>query len=177
MPLPLKPLLWPCLALLLTACSPTFNWRELRDDAIPLQAMLPCKPERGEREVPLGGTLRTLHMHSCETGGLTFAVAWASLPDAAQAVAALQPWRQATLATLRIDAAQVAEPALAWPARVPGAAQVQGLQASGQGPAGQVVVVRAAYFSHGVIGYQAAIYGARIPDEVASSFFEALRLP
>jgi len=175
--LPLKPLLWPCLVLLLTACSPTFNWRELRDDAVSLQAIMPCKPDRAEREVPLGGTPLTLHMHSCEAGGLTFAVAWARLPDAAQAIAALQPWRQATLATLRIDAAKASDPALAWPARVPGAGEVQSLQADGLGPNGQATQVRAVYFAQASTVYQAAIYGQRIPDAVAGSFFEALRLP
>jgi len=177
MSLSLRPLPWLCVALLLPACSPTFNWRELRDDAIALQAILPCKADRGEREVPLGGSPQTLHMHSCEAGGLTFAIAWARLPDSAQAVAALLPWRQATLAALRVELEQVGGAALAWPARVPGADEVHGLQAVGLGPSGQATQVQAVYFAHGNTVYQAAIYGQRISEEIAGNFFEALRLP
>ena len=39
----------------LAACSPTFNWREVRVESAPLKAMLPCKPDRGSRAVPMAG--------------------------------------------------------------------------------------------------------------------------
>lgn len=166
-----------CLALFLVACSPTFNWRELRDDAIELKAVMPCKPDRAEREVPLGEGPQKLHMHSCEAGGLTFAIAWVRLPDAAQAMSALEPWRRATLATLQAGWSLPDDADLAWPARVAGSDGVLGLRAQGQSHSGQAVQARAVYFSRGATVYHAAIYGPRIPDEVASSFFDALRLP
>jgi hypothetical protein len=168
---------WSVVFLLVAACSPTFNWRELRDDAIELKAVMPCKPDRGTREVPLGEGPHQLHMHSCEAGGLTFAVAWVRLPDATQAAAVLEPWRRATLATLQAGGARMDEPDLAWTVRVSGAEGVLGLKARGNSTAGQTMEARAVYFSRGVTVYQAAIYGARIPDEVASSFFDPLRLP
>lgn len=177
MPLSFRFLSGPCLALFLVACSPTFNWRELRDDAIELKAVMPCKPDRAEREVPLGEGPQKLHMHSCEAGGLTFAIAWVRLPDAAQAVSVLEPWRRATLATLRKGASPPDAPDPVWLPRVGGAEGVLGLKTQGQSPSGQTVQARAVYFVRGVTAYHAAIYGARIPDDVAGSFFEALRLP
>lgn len=177
MPLFFRPLFWAALALTLAACSPTYNWRELRDDAIPLKAIIPCKPDRGERVVPLGGQARTLHMHSCEAGGQTFAIGWIDMPAEAGAAEVLAAWRQATLANLGIDADRATDPSFDWPARVPGADQARGLDASGQRQDGVAVQVRAAYFVHGGRAYQAAMYGQRIPTEVAANFFEALRLP
>ena len=41
-------------------------------------------------------------MHSCEAGGLTFAIAWAELADAAQAQEALATWQAASLAAIRV---------------------------------------------------------------------------
>ncbi len=177
MPLFFRPLFWAALALTLAACSPTYNWRELRDDAIPLKALIPCKPDRAQREVPLVGQNVILHMHSCDAGGQTFAIAWLELPADADGSAVLAGWRQATLATLRLGAQSVGDPALVWPARVPGAESVQGLGASGQRPDGAPVQVQAAYFVHGRRAYQAAVYGPTIPPEAAANFFEALRLP
>ncbi|MEZ5646194.1 MAG: hypothetical protein R3E99_13720 [Burkholderiaceae bacterium] len=172
-----KPFPWLFLMLALTGCSPTFNWRELRDDAVELQAVMPCKPEQAERQVPMAGQMLALHMHSCEAGGLNFAIAWMRLPDTASAQAVLDPWRMATLATLQVDRASAADPALSWSVQVHGDDLARGLQAQGVAPTGQAIQVRAAYFTKGAHAYQAAVYGPQIDHEVAASFFEPLRLP
>ena len=161
----------------LAACSPTFNWRELRTDGTPLLALMPCKPEQAERTVPLGGAPTRLHMQSCDTGGLTFALAWAELGDAARAPEALAQWRGAALAAIRVDPALALNPANQWAARVPGAAHVQGLTAQGTAHDKQPVYMRAVYFAQGRQIYQAAVYGAQRPDAEAVTFFEGLRLP
>lgn len=38
---------------MLTACTPTFNWRDVRVEPTGLKAMLPCKPEKASREVSM----------------------------------------------------------------------------------------------------------------------------
>lgn len=161
----------------LLSCSPTFNWRELRPQGTPLQVLMPCKPEHAARSLPMAGAATELNMHSCDTGGLSFAVAWADLGDPARAQVALAEWPRATLAALHMDPAQADAPALAWDAQVRGAQQVRGLNAQGTGPQGRTVVVRAAYFSRGTQVYQAAVYGPAIPAEVSGTFFEAVQLP
>ena len=159
-----------------SACSPTFNWRTLRDDGSVLQALMPCKPDSARRDVPLGGAPRSLLMHSCEAGGLTFAVGWVELGQEAAVAEALAQWRAATLATLRVspDASASQVPG---PVTVPGAELTVALQAQGSSPAGQPVQVMALYFAQRTRVYQAAIYGETVPSEVSTSFFEALRLP
>lgn len=164
--------------LALSACSPTFNWRELRPEGTPLQALMPCKPESATRLVPLdGGAPTELHMHSCDTGGVTFAVAWAELGDAARVPAALAGWRRASLGAVRVDPARADDPASAWAAAVPGATQTLGLAAQGSDHQGRPVQVRAAHFARGTQVYQAAIYGPTLRDEVSSPFFDGLKLP
>lgn len=162
--------------LALAACYPTFNWREWRPEGTPLQALMPCKPETAERLVPLGGSPTVLHMHSCKVGDLTFALAWADASDAAAVPATLADWQRASLATIRIDPALQADPALRWTATVAGSTMAQGLSAQGTDARGQPVSTRAVYFARGTQVFQAAIYGAA-SDEVRSTFFDGLALP
>jgi hypothetical protein len=159
-----------------SACSPTFNWRELRVDGTPLLALMPCKPENATRPVPLGGATAApteLHMHSCQADGLRFAVAWADVGHAAQVAPAMTAWRGASLQAIRVAAGAAA----AWPVQLAGAEAVQGVQAQGIDPLGQPVHTRAAYFARGSQVFQVAVYGPRLPDEAVDAFFAGLRLP
>jgi hypothetical protein len=164
--------------LTLTGCSPTFNWRALQPEGTPLQALMPCKPETAVRSAPLvAGSSADLHMFSCETGGLRFALAWADMGDVAKVPAALATWRAASLASIRVAAEPGDREQNAWPVAVSGASGVLGVKAEGHDPQGQTVQTRAAYFSRGSLVFQAAIYGARLPDEPVEAFFSGLRLP
>jgi len=162
--------------LALGACSPTFNWRELRLDGTPLMALMPCKPESATRAVPLAGTPTELHMHSCEAGGLRFALAWADVGAAAQVPVALKAWRAASLQSIRVAPTSADDPSTPWAVTVAGAPEVQALSAQGRDPQGQPVQTRAAYFAQGTQVYQAAVYGPKLPDEAVDAFFAGLRL-
>ncbi len=160
--------------LLLAACSPTFNWRALPADGTPLQALMPCKPDKAERDVPLAGVPTLLQMRSCDAGGLTFVVAWADVGVPARVAPALAGWRRATLLALR--AAPADEDALPASARVVGASEVIGLQAEGRDHRGEPVRVQAVHAARGTLLVQAAIYGRAIDPRVADTFFEGLQL-
>lgn len=56
------------LLLLLAACNPVFNWREVRPDNTALTLLLPCKPDKAQRSVPLGGRPTELAMLACDAG-------------------------------------------------------------------------------------------------------------
>jgi hypothetical protein len=116
-------------------------------------------------------------MHSCEAGGITFALAWADVGEASRSPDALALLRRATLAAIRVDPAQVDEPALQWTPAVPGAQSVQGLQVQGTQHDQRPVRMKAVHFVSGTLVYQAAMYGPSLPDEPATTFFEGLRLP
>jgi hypothetical protein len=158
------------------ACSPTFNWREWRLAGAPLLALMPCKPETATRTVPLAGRPVELHMHSCDTGGLRFAVAWADLGQAESVPLALASWRAASLQSLRAAPAPADTDAGRWPVSVAGAPDAVGVHAQGVDALGREVQSRAAYFAQGSVVYQAAVYGAELPAEPLETFFSGLRL-
>ena len=166
------------LALLaLAACSPAFNWREVRPENTSLRLLLPCKPDKAQKVVPLGGQPVTLAMLGCEVGGATFAVAVADLgaaQDAASAAPVLARWRQLTLDNMQADPATLARLEL----KVPGAAgepPVVRVQAQGRRADGSAVTGQAAYFAHGTQVFQAVMYAAKPNPEVADTFFSSLK--
>ena len=169
-----------CLMLLVAACSPTFNWRDVPLDGAPLRAQLPCKPERAERQVPLIASGTTLRLMSCEAGGLTFALAWATVDTTDGLPAVLDNWQQAGWASLRQAVGAPAGPPAgwtAWPAVVARAQHLRGWQGPGLDHQGRTVMARQLYFSHGAAVYQAAVYGPSLDAAALTSFVEALRLP
>lgn len=163
--------------LCLAACNPTFNWRTVRAEGAPVQALMPCKPESAEREVPLGGPHATLHLMSCDSGGLSFAVAWLDAGEPARAESALAAWRRATLLAVMAEPALADEAGAQWPAVLSGADRVLGLQAQGRNHRGEPIEVRALHAAKGQRLVHAAIYGRAIQPEVAATFFEGLQLP
>lgn len=82
-------------ALLLAACSPKFNWREVRGSGAPYVVMLPAKPASHTREIDLDGIPVSMTMTAAEVDDVTFAVGAAALPDPAQASKALNAMKTA----------------------------------------------------------------------------------
>lgn len=73
----------------LCACTPRYDWREVRGTNVPYTVLLPAKPSTHTRTVNLGGIQASMTMTATEVGNTTFAVGTAELPDPAQAQAAL----------------------------------------------------------------------------------------
>jgi hypothetical protein len=159
-------------ALALAACSPTFNWREVRAEPTPLKAMLPCKPDKGAREVPMAGRQVSLEVRGCDTGGATFAVLFADIGNGGRAGEVLAQWKTATLSNLRAPASREGT------FRPPGALdlpQSVHVVASGQRGDGSKVESHAAYFAQGTYVFQAVVYADRLQPEVTEQFFSGLR--
>lgn len=160
--------------LLLAACNPAFNWREVRPDNTALSLLLPCKPDKATRSVPMGGQPTELAMLGCETSGATFAIATATVKDASQVAAVLTGWQAATLANMKATGAGETAPL-----KVPGAS-VQPpavlVRAEGRRADGSAVQSQAAYFAHGAQVFQAVIYANKISPEVRETFFSSLKL-
>jgi hypothetical protein len=162
------------LVLTLAACSPALNWREVRADTSSLRFLLPCKPDKAQKRVPLGPSEVQLNMLGCEAGGATFAVAWAELAPGADVAAVLSQWQQLSLQNMR-----AAAPESSQPIKVVGAAskpEPRLTLATGQTADGKPVQGRAAYFSSGSQIFQAVMYAPKIAPEAADTFFSSLRL-
>lgn len=168
-------------AALMAGCSPALDWREVRPEGSGVVALLPCKPDRAERVVPLGGSPRTLRVVGCDAGGATFALMRTELPDPGAAGATLAGWRTATLAHVR--ATGVAPLAFTPRGSLPLAESVR-VQARGQAPDGQPIQMQAVWLARtqgtGVELVHAVVYG--LPGErgladAAEAFFSGIRLP
>ena len=160
------------LALAAAACSPTFNWREIRVESTPLRAMLPCKPDKASRKVPMAGADVELDVLGCETGGATFAVLHATLQDPSRANEVLVQWNRATLANLHgtATATRAFTPAGATP--LEGARRVS---ATGKRQDGSAVRGEAAYFARGNQVFQAVVYASDPKPQFLQPFFDGLR--
>jgi hypothetical protein len=159
---------------LLAACNPTFNWREVRPDETRLALLLPCKPDKAEKMVPLGGRPTPLRLLGCDAGGATFAIAVADLADlgnASQLANILAQWQALTLANMKAGAPQVT--ALAIKGAAPSPAPVL-VKAQGRRADGTVVSGHAAYFTQGTQVFQAVVYADKLSSEAAETYFASL---
>lgn len=167
-----------CMALmLLSACSPSFNWREVRFDAdsatadssvSTLNAFLPCKPDRATRQQDLGGVRVDLSMMGCQVegdmGGATFTLARINLTNPASAPQVLSAWQAATLANLRTTQSQTQPISIAGASAWPPATRMTatGQSVAGQSAGGQPSSLQAVWFAKqsasGVVLFQAALY-------------------
>jgi len=166
----------------LGACTPTFNWREVPLTDSGLVALLPCKPDRATRALPLGADSVQVEMAGCEAGGATFAIAHAGAADAGQAEAWLKAWRTAT--RTQLAEMELEETAATLPRAATSPAPLQ-LEARGGGSSDGVrrgTPARVLWFaqrerSGGVSLYQATVLGQPSSSEAIPAFFEGLRLP
>lgn len=156
----------------LVACSPTFNWREIRPQATPLMVLLPCKPDQDARVVALGGKKVELRMLRCDAGGATFAVTHADIQEADQVGAVLAQWKTAMLDNMH------ATSPVAVPFVPPGASalpQSERVVAQGSRQDGSKVAAQGAWFARGSQVFHAIVYADKVSPEVAETFFSGLR--
>ncbi|MEP6972146.1 MAG: hypothetical protein ABJA49_16995 [Betaproteobacteria bacterium] len=162
-----------CVAGLLSACGPTFNWRDVTIGATPLMALFPCKPDDTQRTVPLAGDAQLLTMRSCVAGGATFAIGHARLSDPTQSPRALAQWRDTTLGGLGPVPVAVS---LQVPVGSPALPQLLGLSATRDPSRGSVQSLRGLWFARGPDIFAAFVLAPARVTEAAEPFFSGLRL-
>lgn len=160
-------------SLLLQACSPALNWRDVRLDPTPIVALFPCKPERAARDVSMGDQTLNLKLLACDAGDAKFALAYADTWDADKTGPLLASWRTVTLENMRATAAADV------PVNIKGVAamSVKGVLANGVRPDGSAVVLQAVWFASGTHIFQASVYSGEARPQVAETYFSGLRLP
>ena len=163
--------------MVLTACSPDQNWRQIAFDGTALKAQLPCKPDRTTREVPLGGTPVQLAAAGCESGGAMVAVMTAALPAGADAQAVLAGWQQATLTKMQASTPVQSEPWLR-----PGMlalVSAQRMVAQGRAADGQPVQAQAVWGAFAESEHlrvvHAVVYAPKVAPEMAQGLFDGVQ--
>jgi len=167
------PVLASCLAMLLAACSPALDWRELRPDGTDVVALFPCKAGSHAREVSLAQRQVRMVLYACTAGEVTWALAWADLGDPTLVGPALLELREAAARNLR---AEPTSHTLAF--NVAGATpnvHSARLRIQGRLPDGLDVTEQVAVFAKGTLVFQATALGEKLSTEAADTFFGALR--
>jgi hypothetical protein len=164
--------------LVVSACAPSLDWRELRPEGTGVVALFPCKPTAQSRAVRLAGDKVTMTLLACTAGGATWALAHADLADPARVGPALAELRAAAAANLGASAGAAA--ALELPLTVPGATPNPAsgrIELAGQRPDGQSAREQMAVFTQGTRVFQVTVLGERPAADALESFFGGLKFP
>ncbi len=158
--------------LVLTACAPTFNWRETSIAATSLVALFPCKPKAESRVVVMGGHDVELHMTGCDVAGVTLAVGHAKMTDPKLVELVLAQWRMATLAGMHVNTSVVSALRLAGANVMP---QPVLVKATGVTPDGRALALNGAWFARDTEVFVALLYGGTLSADVIEAFFSGLQ--
>lgn len=156
--------------LLLCACSPKYDWREIRGEGAPYSIMLPAKPASYSRPVNIGGTKVTMTMTATEVDGITFAVGTAELPDAATAASAVTAMKEALVKNIHGTVQREATASS-------GANADISIDASGKDPSGQARVLHARFLARDKRVYQVIVTGKEgaVPQEAVDTFLASFK--
>jgi hypothetical protein len=182
--------------MLVDGCTPALDWRDVQPGPLPLKALLPCKPDAGERVVTLDERQVSMHLLGCKAAGALYVIGWVALDSPSLLGATLGAWQDSTLAHIGVVPGPDAPAGTAFVPRgaltLPQSRRIDAdgrasEPAAGSGAPSQASAVpvhlRAAWFGWigrpGAPAYamQAAVYADRTPKpEAVSTFFESLRL-
>jgi hypothetical protein len=169
--------------LMMGACAPALDWRDVRLAGAELTVLFPCKPAVQERTIELDGRPWSARLQACDAGDQTFAALTLTPPTPEAAVSPSQPVADMAplLAQLVESAAvrwgvaqgaQLAPPGIKLPAAVQGtwSRHVR----DGQG--GKALLTQALFLP--VQGHlvQLSMHGAHLSEPAMDSFFGQLRV-
>jgi hypothetical protein len=144
------------LLLLLAACSPALDWRNV--EIAGLRTVLPCKPDRAERGLTVGEWPVTVSMAGCEAKGSLFAISRMAVPAGVDAAALEAAWRSAALIQMR---ASHSEALAAAPTR-PQSPDLRIYRAIGQRPDGSPVQASLVWAQDRGVVFHLAVYASAL---------------
>jgi hypothetical protein len=161
-------------ALTLSACNPTYNWREVRGVDASYTITLPAKPSSHARPVNLGGTQVTMTMTAAEVEGVTFAVGSAVLPDAAQAQQALGAMKTALVNNI---GGTVRQEKISGPPAAPTEITIEAVGTPGANTSGQPRLLFARFIAKDTRAYQVIVLGKEkaVTREAVDTFLTSFK--
>lgn len=162
----------------LQACSPEYNWREVRPSGEGYQALFPGKPTAAERDIRVDGLDVRMKLQATQAGGHSFAVGVIGLPEDNEAL------RDRMVAAMRAQMARniAASDAQLKPISVlvistSGAVQPKhsGLRLLARG-SGNPNTLTGGFVARGQRVFQWVVVGNDPDPEVVSTFIDGFRL-
>lgn len=139
-----------CCAVLLCACSPKFDWREVRGGDAPYSVLLPAKPSTYSRAMQLEGVPLTMQMTGADADGVSFAIGSAKIDDATKIPAVLAAMKSGMLSN--IHGTITSE-------KTSTTLQGSDIEARGNLQNGQPVILAAKFVTRGPWVYQVIVMG------------------
>jgi hypothetical protein len=166
---------WLLGAALLASCAPALDWRESRPEGSGVVMLFPCRPEKQERMVRVGGAALRMQLHACRAAGSGFSLTVVDVADPAAVGPLLAALRAQAIAN--VNGAALPRPLPAIVGATPNDQSVL-LRIDGKFPDGRPVVEHALFFVKGQRVYQATIIGEHEPpgNEWLENFFAAIRV-
>ncbi len=164
--------------MLMAGCTPAYNWRQVSHEGAPASMLMPCKPERAQRRVPLMGADAPwveLSMLSCEVQGQRFAWATVRIPEGADELRIEQTWRKAAWASLGIGSDELNSTPTGW--RQLAGSHRPMVRSQWEGPGrnhrGESLQVHFLWLQSDGWMHQAALYGSGVQAETIQTFFDS----
>ncbi len=161
------------LLLSVSACSPHWNWREIRSDDGPVSILLPAKPTSHAGEIDLNGNKVTMFMTATEVNGVNFALGIIAIDDTAMHADALMTMQTAMVRNIN------GEIRTQKTVKLEGGITAHEIMASGRiGNANMPVLMAARFASKGKWVVQAVAVGPEknLPQEAIETFLGSLIL-
>lgn len=156
------------------ACSPALNWREFVPEGSGLVATFPCRPERQTRAVALAGATVPMTVLACTADGATYALSFVAVADPGRIAATLAELRARAVANVNGGGTEFS------PLQIAGMTandQAERLTFAGRLPDGTAVQEQAAFFTRGLLVYQATVFGAKSARQATETFLHGLKFP
>jgi hypothetical protein len=161
------------LLLMLGACAPVLDWREVKPEDSAASLMFPCKPTTDARMVSLAGGRVRMQIAACRAGDVTWALAYADVADPVKVTPALAALRESAVGNLKGSATAVGALQIAGMTPNP---QAERLRVRGGLPSGEAVTLEAGFFVRGTRVYQATVMGKALDAEALAMFFDGVKL-
>ncbi|MCF8148265.1 MAG: hypothetical protein K9J50_06860 [Sulfuritalea sp.] len=158
------------MALGLASCTPALNWRAVSVAGV--ATWLPCKPDRAQRQLDIGGQTIQMEMAGCEAQGVMYALSHARVPKASESEAVAAAWQSASLKQMQAGMPQHTV------FHTRGENQIQGrfFKATGARSNGEVLKAQLVWVIKGDEIFHLAMYAATMTAEQADPFFSEVKI-
>ncbi|MBX9900736.1 MAG: hypothetical protein K2Y28_08130 [Burkholderiaceae bacterium] len=159
----------------LTACFPTFDWRDVRGADAPYTILMPAKPTQFSREITLADNALTMQMSACDVSGISFAVGAIKLPDPNKGPVILAAMKKGMVSNILKSAGQDAKGA---PEAVESAGQER-VEVEASPPNGDKIKLVGRFILRGDWAYQVVMLGSskKMTETVIDTYLTSFKVP
>ncbi len=170
----------PVLAFALSACQPSYNWREIQEPDAGYRILLPAKPVSMTRPIDLDGLKVTMSMTGARVGETMFTVGAVALPAAQpdlreKATGAMRTAMVRNLQGHETRSTQVEVPVLDGAGRRIGSVTGSHIDVEGRVD-GKPSHMSATFVARGARAWQAVMIAPASDPEIAKLFHDSLRI-